>query len=181
MCSFYSRRTLTEFIGEKKGSNSICIGIAYIDLSLLLLSFLLYLIWFICLNHVIPSKQILAELSIGIGYCFVFAGLGLARFPLLPFYHICAENYFYGELFLIDVFHFDFLVFLIQAFKETQTGVKPPGVWKTLLEVIKPVKSTNLLQNCECISDLICLYFIEFYLSYPLRYLDLQLISKMMW
>ncbi|GMY23827.1 mitochondrial carrier protein MTM1 isoform X1 [Fagus crenata] len=37
----------------------------------------------------------------------------------------------------------------MQAFKETQTGVKPPGVWKTLLEVIKPVKSTNLLQNLQ--------------------------------
>ncbi|KAM3684735.1 hypothetical protein ACJW31_11G065700 [Castanea mollissima] len=35
------------------------------------------------------------------------------------------------------------------AFKETQIGVKPPGVWKTLLEVINPVKSTNLLQNLQ--------------------------------
>ncbi|KAM3684732.1 hypothetical protein ACB098_11G068500 [Castanea mollissima] len=37
----------------------------------------------------------------------------------------------------------------MQAFKETQIGVKPPGVWKTLLEVINPVKSTNLLQNLQ--------------------------------
>lgn len=37
----------------------------------------------------------------------------------------------------------------MQAFKETQIGVRPPGVWKTLLEVIKPIKSTNLLQNLQ--------------------------------
>ncbi|GLT59041.1 hypothetical protein SLA2020_318860 [Shorea laevis] len=37
----------------------------------------------------------------------------------------------------------------MQAFKETQTGVKPAGVWKTLLGVIDPVKSTNLPQNFD--------------------------------
>ncbi|XP_062156854.1 mitochondrial carrier protein MTM1 isoform X2 [Alnus glutinosa] len=37
----------------------------------------------------------------------------------------------------------------MQAFKETQTGVKPAGVWKTLLGVMDPVKSTNLLQNLQ--------------------------------
>lgn len=37
----------------------------------------------------------------------------------------------------------------MQAFKETQTGVKSAGVWKTLLGVINPVKSTNLLQNLQ--------------------------------
>ncbi|KAB1219559.1 Mitochondrial carrier protein MTM1 [Morella rubra] len=37
----------------------------------------------------------------------------------------------------------------MQAFKETQTGVKPAGVWKTLIGVIDPVKSTNVLQNLQ--------------------------------
>ncbi|KAE7999401.1 hypothetical protein FH972_003835 [Carpinus fangiana] len=37
----------------------------------------------------------------------------------------------------------------MQAFKETQTGAKPAGVWKTLLGVIDPVKSTNLLKNLQ--------------------------------
>nr|DAD19136.1 TPA_asm: hypothetical protein HUJ06_020599 [Nelumbo nucifera] len=31
----------------------------------------------------------------------------------------------------------------MQAFKETQTGAKPPGVWKTLLGVLSPVRSAN--------------------------------------
>ncbi|XP_010266428.1 PREDICTED: mitochondrial carrier protein MTM1-like isoform X2 [Nelumbo nucifera] len=31
----------------------------------------------------------------------------------------------------------------MQAFKETQTGVKPPGVRKTLLGVLSPVRNTN--------------------------------------
>ncbi|KAL9334721.1 hypothetical protein Peur_071902 [Populus x canadensis] len=34
----------------------------------------------------------------------------------------------------------------MQAFKATQTG-KPPGVWKTLLEVLSRVRSTNNVQN----------------------------------
>ncbi|XP_011001921.1 PREDICTED: mitochondrial carrier protein MTM1-like isoform X2 [Populus euphratica] len=34
----------------------------------------------------------------------------------------------------------------MQAFKATQTG-KPPGVWKTLLEVLSHVRSTNNVQN----------------------------------
>ncbi|KAA8516142.1 hypothetical protein F0562_019321 [Nyssa sinensis] len=37
----------------------------------------------------------------------------------------------------------------MQAFKETQAGVKPPGVWKTLVGVISPVRSTNTLQNLQ--------------------------------
>ncbi|XP_035548192.1 mitochondrial carrier protein MTM1 isoform X1 [Juglans regia] len=37
----------------------------------------------------------------------------------------------------------------MQAFKETQTGVKPAGVRKTLLGLINPVKSTNLHQNLQ--------------------------------
>ncbi|GAA0145714.1 hypothetical protein LIER_36170 [Lithospermum erythrorhizon] len=32
----------------------------------------------------------------------------------------------------------------MQAFKNTANGVKPPGVWKTLAEVISPVNGTNL-------------------------------------
>lgn len=35
----------------------------------------------------------------------------------------------------------------MQAFKEMKNGPKPPGVWKTLLQVINPVGSTNSLQN----------------------------------
>ncbi|XP_028102636.1 mitochondrial carrier protein MTM1 isoform X1 [Camellia sinensis] len=35
----------------------------------------------------------------------------------------------------------------MQAFKEFQTGKKPPGVWKTLIEVVSPVKSPSNLQN----------------------------------
>lgn len=35
----------------------------------------------------------------------------------------------------------------MQAFRETQTGVRPPGVWKTLHGAITPVTSTNVLQN----------------------------------
>ncbi|OWM68685.1 mitochondrial carrier protein MTM1-like [Punica granatum] len=35
----------------------------------------------------------------------------------------------------------------MQAFKEMKNGPKPPGVWKTLLEVTKPVKSLNSPQN----------------------------------
>ncbi|KAA8540007.1 hypothetical protein F0562_026699 [Nyssa sinensis] len=35
----------------------------------------------------------------------------------------------------------------MQAFKEINSGKKPPGVWKTLIEVISHVKSTNNLQN----------------------------------
>ncbi|KAH7862623.1 hypothetical protein Vadar_007356 [Vaccinium darrowii] len=37
----------------------------------------------------------------------------------------------------------------MQAFKEAQNGVKPPGVWKTLAGVISPVRSTNSLQNLQ--------------------------------
>ncbi|EOX95787.1 Mitochondrial substrate carrier family protein [Theobroma cacao] len=37
----------------------------------------------------------------------------------------------------------------MQAFKETQSGVKPPGVWKTLVGVINPVMSTNYIQNLQ--------------------------------
>ncbi|XP_027350182.1 mitochondrial carrier protein MTM1 isoform X2 [Abrus precatorius] len=36
----------------------------------------------------------------------------------------------------------------MQAFRETQSG-KPPGVWKTLLGVIHPVKGTSILQSCK--------------------------------
>ncbi|KAI8031630.1 Mitochondrial carrier protein MTM1 [Camellia lanceoleosa] len=35
----------------------------------------------------------------------------------------------------------------MQAFKEFQTGKKPPGVWKTLIEVVSHVKSPSNLQN----------------------------------
>ncbi|KAF2315236.1 hypothetical protein GH714_038536 [Hevea brasiliensis] len=35
----------------------------------------------------------------------------------------------------------------MQAFKEAQNGAKPPGVWKTLIEVINPVSSSNNLQK----------------------------------
>lgn len=35
----------------------------------------------------------------------------------------------------------------MQAFKETQAGVKPSGVWKTLIEVINPVGGTNNTQK----------------------------------
>ncbi|CAK9138450.1 unnamed protein product [Ilex paraguariensis] len=35
----------------------------------------------------------------------------------------------------------------MQAFKEIHKGKKPPGVWKTLMEVIPHVKSTTNLQN----------------------------------
>ncbi|KAJ9171477.1 hypothetical protein P3X46_014841 [Hevea brasiliensis] len=35
----------------------------------------------------------------------------------------------------------------MQAFKEAQNGAKPPGVWKTLIEVINPVTSSNNLQK----------------------------------
>ncbi|XVF73069.1 hypothetical protein PTKIN_Ptkin12aG0171700 [Pterospermum kingtungense] len=37
----------------------------------------------------------------------------------------------------------------MQAFKDTQSGVKPPGVWKTLVGVINPVTSTNSIQNLQ--------------------------------
>ncbi|PON97518.1 Mitochondrial carrier protein [Trema orientale] len=37
----------------------------------------------------------------------------------------------------------------MQAFKESQNGVKPPGVWKTLVAVVNPVKSTSFLQNLQ--------------------------------
>ncbi|XP_059667188.1 mitochondrial carrier protein MTM1-like isoform X2 [Cornus florida] len=35
----------------------------------------------------------------------------------------------------------------MQAFKEIHSGKKPPGIWKTLVEVTSHVKSTNNLQN----------------------------------
>ncbi|XP_062091453.1 mitochondrial carrier protein MTM1-like [Humulus lupulus] len=35
----------------------------------------------------------------------------------------------------------------MQAFKESEAGVKPAGVWKTLHEVVNPAKSTSSLQN----------------------------------
>ncbi|KAM6600274.1 hypothetical protein CsatA_019883 [Cannabis sativa] len=35
----------------------------------------------------------------------------------------------------------------MQAFKESQAGVKPAGVWKTLHDVVNPAKSTSFLQN----------------------------------
>ncbi|KAK1371026.1 hypothetical protein POM88_037118 [Heracleum sosnowskyi] len=38
-------------------------------------------------------------------------------------------------------------LFLRQAFKDPQAGVKPPGVWKTLLGVISQVRTTNNLQR----------------------------------
>ncbi|XP_022770535.1 mitochondrial carrier protein MTM1-like isoform X1 [Durio zibethinus] len=37
----------------------------------------------------------------------------------------------------------------MQAFKETQSVVKPAGVWKTLVGVINPVTSTNYIQNLQ--------------------------------
>lgn len=37
----------------------------------------------------------------------------------------------------------------MQAFKETQSGTKPPGVWKTLHGVISPVRNTNNIQNFQ--------------------------------
>ncbi|KAL3349166.1 hypothetical protein AABB24_022354 [Solanum stoloniferum] len=35
----------------------------------------------------------------------------------------------------------------MQAFKDTKNGVKPPGVWKTLVGVVSPVNSVNRYQN----------------------------------
>ncbi|XP_009798427.1 mitochondrial carrier protein MTM1-like isoform X2 [Nicotiana sylvestris] len=35
----------------------------------------------------------------------------------------------------------------MQAFKDTKNGVKPPGVWKTLVGVVSPVNSANSYQN----------------------------------
>ncbi|XP_023528756.1 mitochondrial carrier protein MTM1-like isoform X2 [Cucurbita pepo subsp. pepo] len=37
----------------------------------------------------------------------------------------------------------------MQAFREKQTGTKPPGVWKTLVEVVNPIRGNRLqdLQN----------------------------------
>ncbi|XVE73751.1 hypothetical protein DITRI_Ditri11bG0143300 [Diplodiscus trichospermus] len=37
----------------------------------------------------------------------------------------------------------------MQAFKETQSSMKLPGVWKTLVGVINPVMSTNHIQNLQ--------------------------------
>ncbi|KAL6982018.1 Carrier protein, mitochondrial [Sarracenia purpurea var. burkii] len=37
----------------------------------------------------------------------------------------------------------------MQAFKEAQNGVKPPGVWKTLAGLVSPVGSTNNLQSLQ--------------------------------
>ncbi|XP_068316440.1 mitochondrial carrier protein MTM1-like isoform X3 [Pyrus communis] len=37
----------------------------------------------------------------------------------------------------------------MQAFRETQAGVKPPGVWGTLNRVIDPVKNKTPLQNFQ--------------------------------
>lgn len=37
----------------------------------------------------------------------------------------------------------------MQAFKETRSGIKPPGVWKTLLGVTSPVYSANNVQNLQ--------------------------------
>ncbi|KAL2454686.1 Mitochondrial carrier protein MTM1 [Abeliophyllum distichum] len=38
----------------------------------------------------------------------------------------------------------------MQAFKESQTGVKPPGVWKTLVGVVSPVNNAN---NCQTLQS----------------------------
>ncbi|KAG1346469.1 mitochondrial carrier protein MTM1 [Cocos nucifera] len=37
----------------------------------------------------------------------------------------------------------------MQAFKEFQNGVKPPGMWKTLLDVLSPHRSTSNHQNLQ--------------------------------
>ncbi|XP_021887543.1 mitochondrial carrier protein MTM1 isoform X2 [Carica papaya] len=37
----------------------------------------------------------------------------------------------------------------MQAFKETQRGAKPPGVLKTLVGVVNPVRSTNNVQSLQ--------------------------------
>ncbi|XP_074272939.1 mitochondrial carrier protein MTM1 isoform X2 [Silene latifolia] len=37
----------------------------------------------------------------------------------------------------------------MQAFKDVQAGVKPPGVWKTLLGAVSPVRSANHYQNLQ--------------------------------
>lgn len=37
----------------------------------------------------------------------------------------------------------------MQAFTETQSGVKPPGVWKTLVGVVNPLKSRNSCQKLQ--------------------------------
>lgn len=51
---------------------------------------------------------------------------------------------------------YDFFIFVfhVQAFKETHHGKKPPGVLKTLFEVISQVKSSNRLQSSCNISIL---------------------------
>lgn len=43
---------------------------------------------------------------------------------------------------------YEYLIYY-QAFKETKSGIKPAGVWKTLVGVINPVTSTNCIQNCK--------------------------------
>uniref|UniRef100_A0A1D1XJD6 Solute carrier family 25 member 40 n=1 Tax=Anthurium amnicola TaxID=1678845 RepID=A0A1D1XJD6_9ARAE len=37
----------------------------------------------------------------------------------------------------------------MQAFKEFRSGTKPPGMWRTLVGVLSPLKSTNNLQNLQ--------------------------------
>ncbi|KAH9625806.1 hypothetical protein KSS87_016373 [Heliosperma pusillum] len=37
----------------------------------------------------------------------------------------------------------------MQAFKDVQAGVKPPGVWKTLLGAVSPVRSANHYPNLQ--------------------------------
>ncbi|KAK9145342.1 hypothetical protein Sjap_005245 [Stephania japonica] len=37
----------------------------------------------------------------------------------------------------------------MQAFKEIESGVKPPGVWKTLLGVVSPIRSSNNIPNLQ--------------------------------
>lgn len=43
--------------------------------------------------------------------------------------------------------NFRVILFGLQAFKEMHKGKKPPGVWKTLFEVISNVKSTANASN----------------------------------
>lgn len=53
-----------------------------------------------------------------------------------------------GHLFIYLPFFYD----CYQAFKVIQNGVKPPGVLKTLLDVVSHVKTTsNNSQNCKSI------------------------------
>ncbi|KAA3454996.1 mitochondrial carrier protein MTM1-like [Gossypium australe] len=69
--------------------------------------------------------------------------------PTLTSYVPLVAGVFARSLACISCYPIELARTRMQAFKETKRGIKPAGVWKTLVGVINPVTSTNCIQNLQ--------------------------------